>query len=174
MKYFGEGMGVGMREMAFAFYGLLDAALPDIGFVTPRSRTAAPMLSWAFAVPFGPILERRVRRYHCSADDVRERRAFHLTPELGVTFSDPMAGWLRVGHSVLLQPRGFPIGVGIGLGPTFEWHSERLETWLSPELSLRIGQCCDPGYVTLTLRYERSLRLAAEPRVLVKLGFSYF
>ena len=174
MKYFGEGFGAGIREMAFALYGVFDTLLPDVGVVFSHGRSAAPTLSWAFAVPFGPTLERRVRRFHCSPDDVRERKAFQLTPELGITFSDPLSGWLRVGYAVLLQPKRVPVGVGLGLGPTFEWRSGRLETWLSPELTLRFGRCCDPGYAAFTVRYERSLRLATEPRVLLKFGFTYF
>jgi hypothetical protein len=176
MKYFGEGMLAGMMALQEGLFAVYSAVLPDLGAAYDGSEFAFA-LSWSFVLPFGPETGPLVRvRWHCAPDEYAHRlRPNRLHLEAGFVFATPTTYFARPGYSWVWHAKGASFGAGLGLGSTLAWSDAAgFRPSLSPELGLRYGECCDPGYWVLTLRYDRYFAGEHRNTALVKLGFDYW
>ena len=95
--------------------------------------------------------------------------------DLGFVFARSTTYFGRPGYSWVWHRKGSSFGLAPGLGSTLSWSdSAGFRPSLSPELGLRYGECCDPGYWILTLRYDRYFAGEGRDAVLLKLGFDYW
>jgi hypothetical protein len=176
MKYFGEGMAAWGDALREALYRISDIALPDLGLQYEPTRFAFA-LTWAWSVPFGPEQGPLVRHpRHCAADRYEMRlRPSRVELEAGVFFTEPATYLLRLGYGYVWQAHGSRLGLGTGFGSTLSWREGvGFRPSLSPELVVRHGQCCGPGYLTLSLRYDRYFAGEVRDSLLVKFGFMYY
>jgi len=173
MKYFGEGMAEGMGEVARAELLIADILVPDVGFQHGRRAGNAAALSWPLAVSFGPPTATVVHRHHCAEDTVDELRPHRLALEPGLSFTGPTTFWLRLGYAYVFHPERARFGLGLGAGTTLSRRDGETSAAAGPELSLRFGRCCRPGYLALTVRYDLALTDGADRTLTIKLGLSF-
>lgn len=84
-------------------------------------------------------------------------------------------GSARAGYRYLLQPAGWPLGLGFGVGAQLAHYDEKARGSVSPEASLRWGSTERPGALSLLAR--RDVPLAgpfSEGAWWFLLGVSYF
>ena len=173
MKHFGEGMAAGMASVWMAELLLADILIPDVGFQHGRRTGNAAVLSWPLAVSFGPPTATEIRRYHCAEDTVDELRPHRLAFEPGLSFTGPTTFWGRLGYAYVFHPEKARFGLGLGAGATLSRHAGETSAAAGPELSLRFGRCCRPGYLALTARYDLALTDGADRTLTIKLGLSF-
>src|SRR5262249_12811791 len=119
--------------------------VPHVG-AQLRADSPAALISWPLTVPLGPP-------YTCSRKQgtftVRDHRAHRAMLEPGITSSNRGTGFfIRPGYRFIYQPSDWVVGPGGGLGTTIELSGNRepSRASLGPELVVRFGRCCDPGY----------------------------
>lgn len=152
---------------------LLATIIPHVG-AQLRADAPAAVVSWPWQLPFGPA-------YTCSRRAgtfmVREHKAHRALLEPGFASGQRGTGlFVRPGYRFVFQPSEWVVGVGGGLGSTIELTGNREPTRLSvgPEALLRFGHCCDPGYFTLTFRYDHFFGGNVTDIFWGSLGFVYF
>jgi hypothetical protein len=163
----GKGLGKVPLDLWLATF------IPHVG-VTLRSEAPAFVLAWPWSFPVGPTF---TCSKHASALTVSNHHPFRLMLEPGMMYGDRLfVFYARPGARVVWQPPDWVVGLGGGFGSTIDIVSrqEGFRASLSPEVVLRLGKCCDPGYFTLAGRLD--VYLAGQSRVqpMVHLGFSYF
>ena len=176
MKYFGEGMAAAGEALRNGLYAMWAALLPDLGVQHDRSAFAWA-LSWSVTFPFGPESGPLLRRrWHCAPDSYDPRlRPNRFNIDVGFAFTEPTTYFARPGYAWAWHEQGSRLGFAAGLGSTLSWRSDAaLRPSLSPELALRYGECCSPGYWILTFRYDRYFAGESRDAVLLKFGFDYW
>lgn len=159
--------------VASTFELLVASAVPHVG-AQLRSETPAAVISWPWQVPIGPA-------YTCSRNrgsfTVRGFRSHRVLLEPGLIASQRGVGFFtRPGYRFIYHPSDWVVGAGGGLGSTVEvaGNREPFRASLSPEAVLQFGRCCEAGYFTLAVRYDRFF--AGETRNILwgSLGFTFF
>jgi hypothetical protein len=106
---------------------------------------------------------------------VKQHRGVRLLVEPGFVVGEKsVAVFVRPGARFLYHPSSWFVGIGGGLGSMFELTGrEPARASLSPELLIRLGGCCEPGYVTLAFR--REIFFAGKTQLwFANVGFTYF
>lgn len=144
-------MGEGQYAIAVM---TLAAMIPNVGGQVERGSLApALVLSWSFSLPFGPVTACRVARYSHSLD---EHRSLRIVLEPGIIIGGRLSVFARPGLRAIWHRASWPIGLGAGLGSTLVWFDgQHGAASISPELLLHFGDCCAPGYFTLSVRADR-------------------
>jgi hypothetical protein len=176
MKYFGEGMAAGMKAVSEGILAVSSALLPDLGAQYDGSEFGFA-LSWSFTLPFGPETGPLVGvRWHCAPDEYAHRlRPNRFNVDLGFVFTESTTYFARPGYGWVWHEKDALLGFGLGLGSTLSWSDAAgFRPSLSPEIGLRVGACCDPGYWLLTLRYDRYFAGERRNTALLKLGLEYW
>jgi hypothetical protein len=173
MMYFGEGMAEGMARLFERELLIADLLVPDVGFQHGRRIGNAVALSWPLALSFGRPTSTVVHRYHCAEDAVEELRPHRVALEPGLSFTGPTTFWLRLGYAYVVHPASARFGLGLGAGITLSGRDGETSAAAGPELSLRYGHCCWPGYLALTVRYDLALTDSADRTLTVKVGLSF-
>ena len=174
MRYFGEALAVGMAARFDAIYFVADALFPDLGVGYDTHLGWGPVLAWPWVIPFGPERGRVVQREHCGERITPGLQAHRLVPEVGVSFESQVRGWLRLGYTFVWHPEASKIGLVLGAGSTLTFGGAPAVGSLGPELGLRYGACCSPGYSTLVLRYDEHLLNGNGRAFLLKVGLAYW
>jgi hypothetical protein len=174
MRYFGDALAAGMEARFDAIYAVADALLPDLSASNDTQLGWGPVLSWPWIVPLGPEQGREVRRGRCADVVIPGLQAHRIVPELGVSFASQTRGWLRLGYNFVWQPKAARFGLVFGASPTLTFGGARAVGSLGPELGLRYGVCCSPGYSTLVARYDEHLLGGSGRTFLLKLGLAYW
>jgi hypothetical protein len=98
--------------------------------------------------------------------------------EPGIVSSDRGSGvFVRPGYRFLSHPSEWVVGAGGGLGTTIEITGNQEphgRPSFSPEGVIQFGHCCDPGYFTLTLRYDHYFAGIVTDVVGGSLGYTFF
>lgn len=152
---------------------LLATLVPHVG-AQLRGREPAATVSWPWSLPFGwPMACTRTQgSFH-----VGEHRPHRLVLEPGFATGNLGTGFFtRVGYRFLYHQSDWVVGIGGGVGGTFEieGNSEPTRAGVSPELLVHFGGCCEPGYFLLAVRYDRFFDGVERDIVSGNLGFSYF
>jgi hypothetical protein len=156
-------------------YGLLATLAPDLGL---RMGSGPPLvrfqLSWPWTLPFGPPMS--ITR----SSDECDQRLYELKPlrllfEPGIVFTSTTTLYARPGLRFVFHPAGWSAGVGAGIATTIE----ALGPWgvrasVSPEMLVHWGRCCEPGFLSLSLRYDRFFAGEELNAVTTSVGFSFF
>jgi len=152
---------------------VLATIIPHFG-AQLRADTPAALITWPLQIPLGPA-------YTCSRKQglftVRDHRAHRAMLEPGIVSSNRGVGvFVRPGYRFIYQPSDWVVGAGGGLGTTIEvaGNREPFRASLGPELVIRFGHCCDPGYFTLAFRYDHYFAGEVKDIIAGSLGFVYF
>jgi hypothetical protein len=162
----------GVAHAAGQSAALLTATLvPHVNAVL-RDSTPEPGLSWPWSFPIGPAstCSRRPGGF-----DLKKYRPFRLMVEPGfVAGEKSIAVFLRPGLRFLYHPTSWFVALGGGVGSMFELTGlEPARASLSPEALIQFGKCCEPGYVTLSVR--REIFFAGKTQLwFANVGFTYF
>ncbi len=159
----------------FAILGAAATVLPSIGGRFGREPQNARMqLSWPWSLPVGPPMS--VTR---TLGTCRERtfsfKPIRLLLEPGLAWTSPLTLFVRPGMRFVFHPADWRLGIGAGVGSTLEARGPwGFRASLSPELLLHWGRCCAPGFVTLSLRYDRFFAGEEHDAVTTSIGFSFY
>lgn len=131
---------------------LTSTLIPHLN-VALRDAKPVPGLSWVWSFPFGKPMSCSRKSGTFFVDNTYPFRAL-LEP--GLLIDDRTVSlFLRPGARFVYQGATSPIGFGGGIGTMLELTGrEPFRASVSPELLVRIGRCCEPGYVMLTARKE--------------------
>lgn len=154
--------------------GVLAAtAIPHVG-AQLRGGEPAAYIAWPWSLPIGPPSTCGRTR---GSFTLKELKTHRLLVEPGFVSSNRGLGvFTRPGYRFLLHPSDWVVGVGGGLGSTVEiaGNSEPFRFSVSPEVLAHFGHCCEPGYFTLALRYDRFFGGEIRDVFGGSLGFTYF
>lgn len=152
---------------------LAASAIPHVG-AQLRSETPAAVVSWPWQIPIGPAFTCSRQR---GSFTVRPFRSHRLMFEPGLIASQRGAGvFARPGYRFLYHPSDWVVGAGGGIGSTVEiaGNREPFRPSLSPEAVIQFGHCCDAGYFTLAIRYDRFFGGETKNILWGSLGFTFF
>ena len=154
--------------------GLVAATvIPHVGAQLRKDEPAA-FVAWPWQLPIGaPSTCERTR----GSFAVKVHRTHRLMLEPGFVSSNRGLGvFTRPGYRFLLHPSDWVVGVGGGLGSTFEiaGNREPFRFSVSPEVLAHFGHCCEPGYFTLSFRYDHFFGGEIRDVLGGSLGFTYF
>jgi hypothetical protein len=147
--------------------------LPHFGVVA-RSDAPAFVVAWPWSFPVGPAF---TCSKHQGALFVSTHAPFRVVLEPGMIYGDRLFVFhLRHGARFIHQQSDWVVGVGGGIGSTIDLVSrqEGVRASISPEVVLRLGKCCDPGYFMLAGRVDVFFTGATLVQPMVHLGFTYF
>jgi hypothetical protein len=147
MLHFGDSMS----RLADLYIGGIAAVVPNPG-LRWQAYGAAPRatLSWPWSIPFGPV-----GATSWGTCDESVHRPSRVVLEPGLTLTSSPGFFLRAGYRFLWQRDGRRVGFGGGLGSTAELRGpDTPRASVSPEVLVRYGRCCWPGYLLLSIRYD--------------------
>lgn len=154
--------------------GLLAATvIPHVGAQLRKDEPAA-YVGWPWQVPLGSASTCTRARGSFS---VATHRTHRVMLEPGFVSSNRGLGvFTRPGYRFLLHPSDWVVGVGGGLGSTVEiaGNREPFRFSVSPEVLAHFGHCCEPGYFTLSFRYDHFFGGQIRDVFGGSLGFTYF
>ena len=165
------------RGMGDAFGALMAfrwaAFTPTLGMQLERdSRSPGLVVSWPASIPLGPVTACRISS---GSGSLHEFRALRLVLEPGLIVRQPLSIFLRPGLRAIWHHSAGRVGVGGGLGSTLTWiDGDGVAASISPELSLHIGRCCQPGYLLVNFRADRYYPRRAPDTALVNIGFVFW
>jgi hypothetical protein len=86
------------------------------------------------------------------------------------------AVFARLGYRFLYHPSDWVVGVGGGVGHTFDiaGKGEPQRISLSPEAVMQFGHCCDASYFTFAVRYDRYFAGTSLNVIGGTLGYTFF
>lgn len=164
---FFEGIGDGSKVV-------LATVLPHMGM---QLREPGPqiMLAWPWSVvPFGP-------RVGCTRErgkfEVRHFRNHRLMVEPAVLLGDRRPDFfVRPGYRFVFHPTDWVAGVGGGIGTTADvvMKGEPMRMSVSPEVVVQFGHCCEPGFVTVAVRYDHYFAGNFRDTFSVSAGYTFF
>jgi hypothetical protein len=133
---------------------VLATIIPSVG-AQLRAETPAAVIAWPWQFPIGPpsTCTRKVGSFV-----VGMNRPHRAVLEPGIVSSNKGIGfYVRPGYRYVYHPSDWVVGAGAGLGSTIEIAGQResFRIGIGPELLAHFGHCCEPGYFTLTARYDR-------------------
>lgn len=152
---------------------LLPTFVPHLG-ATVRSGQPAVVLAWPWSIPIGPA-------HSCTRKtgtfNVASHKMNRIMIEPSLALQDRSVGVsTRIGHRVIIHPTDWVVGVGGGIGSTFELagFGEPFRASLSPEAVFHFGHCCETGYVTLAVRADFFFAGASTAVPQASLGYTFF
>lgn len=154
-----EGIGDAFIAIAFEVYAIYTRLTPDIGFAyDATTETGWAQLSWPIDFAFAPVTGRKTLPRRCSDDVVLESKGSRILLEpmarIGSVDDALTARFhLRAGYRFLYRASESKVGAGAGLGSTVDF-AGGVEASISPEIAVSFGECCSPGYLTASLRYD--------------------
>lgn len=128
------------------------------------SNTLNVSLSWPLSVPlaFGTR----------AADELPIHR---VVIEPGFTFVERTTGFARGGYRAVWHPTGSFVGVGAGIGSTFEIFAPGpARPSLSPEIVVHLGKTGSPGFLMALARYDRFFAVDPRDTFTFALGIGFF
>ncbi len=146
--------------------------IPSVG---AQIRSGVPGIVLAFPWSF-PI----AKAMACSRVNgflVHKHKAARFMLEPGITSSTGgPATYVRPGFRFLYQRAAWVVGFGLGVGSVIEiaGNKEPMRLSASPEVALRFGRCCEPGYFTLIFRKEWFFAGHVRDTYTTTLGYSFF
>lgn len=146
--------------------------IPSIG-AQLRAGTPGTVVTWPLSFPI-------MKAMSCSRVNgfiVHKHKAPRIMLEPGFTTSiNGPATFFRPGFRFVYQRAAWVVGVGAGVGSVLEiaGNKEKFRGSLSPELVLRFGRCCEPGYFTLVFRKEWFFTGTVRDTYTTSLGYSFF
>lgn len=165
------------RGMGDAFGALIAfrwaAFTPTLGMQLERdSRSAGFVISWPASIPVGPVTACRIARF---SGDVHEFQSLRLVLEPALVVRRPVSLFLRPGLRAIWHRSNWRVGFGGGFGSTLVWiDGDRFAASLSPELTLHVGRCCQPGYLLINIRADRYYPRREPDTALVNVGFGFW
>ncbi|HEY8078108.1 MAG TPA: hypothetical protein VIF62_28470, partial [Labilithrix sp.] len=169
----GAPWGMFLKSIGGHWPLFLATIIPSFG-AQLRADTPAAIITWPLQVPLGPA-------YTCSREKgtfvVREHQNHRALVEPGIVSSNRGVGaFVRPGYRFIYQPSDWVVGPGGGLGTTIEitGNREPFRASLGPEIVLRFGHCCEPGYFILAFRYDHYFAGDVRDIIAGSLGFVYF
>ena len=139
-----------------------------------RAENPALVLSFPWQFPIGPAATCSRKQGTFRVHKYKNHRAL-LEP--GITNGKLGTGFfVRPGDRVLYQPSEWVVGIGGGLGHTFDvaGAKEKFRYSVSPEAVIQFGHCCDSGYFVLAVRYDHYFSGNATEIFGGTLGFTFF
>jgi hypothetical protein len=168
----GSGMADSVANLAL---GGLATLLPSVGLRFGSAPNITRLqLSWPWSLPLGPAMSTSSKAGPCR-DRTFELKPIRLLLEPGLAFTSPTTLFARPGLRFVLHPPGWKTGFGGGVGSTIEFAgTSGLRGSVSPELLLHWGKCCEPGFATFTLRFDRYFAGEDVNAVSAGAGFSFY
>jgi hypothetical protein len=142
--------------------------------VAMRDSTPEPGVSFPWSIPLGPSMSCTRAR---GTFTVGQHYPLRVLVEPGLLLGDrSVSVFVRPGVRFTYHPSDWLVGVGAGFGSLFEFVAKNEDgprASLSPEATIQLGTCCQPGYVTLAFR--REFFLAGRSQLwFATVGFTYF
>lgn len=139
-----------------------------------RGTAPAALVSWPWSLPIGPATSCSRRQ---GTFALRLHRPHRALLEPGFVAGQRGTGvFVRPGYRYLHHPSEWVVGVGGGLGSTFEiaGNREPFRIGIGPEALLHFGHCCESSYFTLAVRYDRFFTGNVLNLVTGTLGYTFF
>jgi len=155
-----------------SYSGALIAAtlIPNVQAVF-RGATPEVGFSFPWSLPIGPALWCTRKK---GSFDVITYRPLRILLEPGFFAEQPIAFWIRPAARFMWHPTSWFLGVGGGLGTLVEMTgNEPFRASISPEITVALGRCCNPGYFSLALRHDFFLEGKTQ-LTSASVGFTYF
>ncbi|MGI5864142.1 MAG: hypothetical protein ACOX6T_19100 [Myxococcales bacterium] len=158
-----------------AILGAAATVVPSIGGRFGKDpQNARLQLSWPWSLPIGPPMS-VTRSYGTCRERTYSLKPIRLMLEPGIAWTTPLTLFVRPGMRFVFHPADWRLGIGAGVGSTLEARGPwGFRASLSPELLLHWGRCCKPGFVTLSLRYDRFFAGEEHDAVTTSIGFSFY
>ncbi|MEO8876141.1 MAG: hypothetical protein ABI461_11185, partial [Polyangiaceae bacterium] len=127
--------------------------------------------SFPWAIPLGPALWCTRKK---GSFDVIKYRPIRILVEPGFFAEQPIVFWVRPAARFMWHPTSWFFGVGGGIGSLLEMTGkEPFRASVSPEISVALGRCCNPGYFSLSLRHDFFVEGKTQ-LTSASVGFTYF
>ena len=170
-----SGIGNGLNDIATdVLVGAAAIVLPSIGARAGPARGAQMQLSWPASFSFGPSTGQSRRTKACGGL-VYQHRPLRTLIEPGLALSAPLTLFVRPGLRYLWHRPYRLLGFGVGAGSTVELKGpDGARASVGAELLLHAGTCCAPGYVLVSLRYDRFFAGAGRDVLSVAAGLAYY
>ena len=157
--------------MADARALLVAAVVPHVGVrLQDEPWSLGPAFGWPWSLAFGPATasSRRI----CGTDDHLPHR---LVLEPGIVVASRVLFYFRPGYRFVWHAAGGRTGFGAGLGSTVEIVGvPEVRASVSPELLLHLGRCCRPGYLLVSLRYDRYWQGTGRNELTASVGITFW
>jgi hypothetical protein len=170
-----SGIGNGLNDIARDLVvGAAAIVLPSIGARAGPSHGAQLQLSWPAGFAFGPTTGKSRRTKACGGL-VYEHRPLRTLIEPGLALSAPLTVFVRPGLRYVWHRPYRLLGLGAGVGSTVELRGpDGARASVGAELLVHAGACCAPGYVLVSLRYDRFFAGAGRDVLSVAAGLAYY
>lgn len=152
---------------------LIATLTPHLG-AQYRAENPALVLAFPWQFPIGPAGTCSRKQGTFIVQKYKNHRAL-LEP--GITTGKQGTGvYVRPGYRFMYHPSEWVVGLGGGLGHTFDvaGAKEKFRYSVSPEAVLQFGHCCDAGYFVLAVRYDHYFSGIATDIFGGTLGFTFF
>ncbi len=164
----GFAKSVGQIYVDAALVALMLVPHPGFQWRPDSRRPFRATLSWPWSLPVGPVTSSA--RHLCRIDEYRSHR---IVLEPGLVLGTPPVLFVRPGYRFLWHPADSLIGIGAGIGSTWELTGGLgVRGSASPEFLLQLGKCCGFGFALLSVRLDYFFAATERTVVTTNLGIT--